>query len=478
MLIEHKDYDINDLTEIADVIYELAEKKYGLTLPKSNIFLVSPHQMAMEASMFGLSAPYRHWRYAVGVESAPAETGILEMIVPDDPPTAYFSNRNTLVEQAAVIAHACIGHTHFAQNNYLHVKYGNSRNRVAELKSSYEYVEILRKKFSDQTVTDFLDYLHTWEYNSMTSYEKAANEHVLESVDKYEITNASPFQTKAVNISSKQFGDRKEYNILRFILDHAPIDEEFKNIVRIVMRESQRKYPLIRTKVMNEGWASFWHRQIMHDLYDEGHASEGAMLEFYKMDGAVKYDRDGGAHDNPYLLGFKIWDKIVQVCKEPTKEDWNRYPTIAGTDWLETIKEIEANYADDTFIRQFLSTEIIQDLQLASIKYIDRNTRYIEYEVTGAQDEQVDHIRHTLANSHTIAGMGIPSIYVDMAHTVTPDRTGMHSIELKSDSAVAFDKNIRIPINNIAAIFGKGITKVKLDVEKTATNPAFTIFSS
>lgn len=72
-------------------------------------------------------------------------------------------------------------------------------------------------------------------------------------------------------------------NILYFIEKNAPTLPQWKKeIVRIVRRMSQYFYPQIQTKVMNEGFATFMHYHLLHDLREKGLVDEGFMLEFYK----------------------------------------------------------------------------------------------------------------------------------------------------------------------------------------------------
>ncbi len=67
-------------------------------------------------------------------------------------------------------------------------------------------------------------------------------------------------------------------DIIQFIIDYSNLEEWEKNILKIVRRESLYFLPQIETKIMNEGWASYWHYNILKKL----NLPQGLHLEFLK----------------------------------------------------------------------------------------------------------------------------------------------------------------------------------------------------
>ena len=106
--------------------------------------------------------------------------------------------------------------------------------------------------------------------------------------------------------------------------------------MRIVRKIAQYFYPQRQTKVMNEGWATFWHYTLLNTLYDEGRVTDGFMLEFLQSHTSVirqpGYDEPWYNGINPYALGFAIFSDIRRICESPTDEDRNWFPEIAGSD--------------------------------------------------------------------------------------------------------------------------------------------------
>ena len=136
-----------------------------------------------------------------------------------------------------------------------------------------------------------------------------------------------------------------------------------RELVRIVRKMSQYFYPQGQTKVMNEGWASFWHYTLLNTLYDEKLVSDGFMLEFLTSHTNVVFQpdsRDGRFRAlNPYALGFAIFSDIRRMCEKPTEEDKRWFPEIAGSgNWLKAV---------DFAMRNFLDWESLAHIQFLKI---------------------------------------------------------------------------------------------------------------
>ncbi len=179
-----------------------------------------------------------------------------------------------------------------------------------------------------------------------------------------------------------RFPSEPQENILYFIEKHAPLLEPWqREIVRIIRKISQYFYPQKQTQVMNEGWATFWHYTILNHLYDEGLVTDKLMLEFLHSHTNVIAQPPYNSHYfsgiNPYALGFAMYQDIRRICEEPTDEDKEWFPNLAGTDWLDAVHFAMQNFKDESFISQYLSPKLIRDFKLFSILDDDRKN-YIE----------------------------------------------------------------------------------------------------
>jgi spore cortex formation protein SpoVR/YcgB (stage V sporulation) len=129
----------------------------------------------------------------------------------------------------------------------------------------------------------------------------------------------------------------------------------------------------MQTKVMNEGCATFVHHYIMNTLYDRGQIGAGSMLEFMHSHSSVVmqpgFDDSRYYGINPYALGFAMMADIKRISEEPTPEDKDWFPEIAGKgNWRGVLKDAWANYRDESFIQQFLSPRVMRDLKLFAVR--------------------------------------------------------------------------------------------------------------
>jgi stage V sporulation protein R len=165
---------------------------------------------------------------------------------------------------------------------------------------------------------------------------------------------------------------------------YAPLSEWQKDILQIVRNESMYFLPQIETKIMNEGWASFWHYKILNQLK----LPQELHLEFLKRHNQVIRPLEGGL--NPYHIGFKIFEEL----EKDHPEDPN---------YIFSVREQER---DSSFIRRFLSFKLCKELNL--FEYGKRARDHIISEV--ADEEGWRNIRNSLANNVGI--QAVPNIKV------------------------------------------------------------------
>jgi len=187
----------------------------------------------------------------------------------------------------------------------------------------------------------------------------------------------------------KRFPAEPQENLLYFIEKNAPLLESWqREIVRIVRKIAQYFYPQRQTQVMNEGWATFWHHRLLNQMYDDGYLTDGVMIEWLKSHTNVIAQPPVGhpaySGINPYALGFAMYTDIKRICEQPTDEDREWFPEIAGTPWLPALDHAMRNYKDESFVGQYLSPRLMRELRLFAIRDDEHDS---ELEVSAIHDE-------------------------------------------------------------------------------------------
>jgi stage V sporulation protein R len=215
-------------------------------------------------------------------------------------------------------------------------------------------------------------------------------------------------------LATKRFPEEPQENILYFMEKNAPLLEPWqREVVRIVRKVAQYFYPQRQTQVMNEGWATFWHHKILNTMYDDGYLTDGVMIEWLKSHTNVVYQPrvtdKGYSGINPYALGFSMYTDLKRICEQPTAEDREWFPDIAGTPWLATLDHAMRNFKDESFVGQYLSPKLMRELRLFAITDDENDD---ELEVSAIHDEAgYRRVRESLSRQYDL-GSREPNIQV------------------------------------------------------------------
>ncbi|SDG74229.1 Stage V sporulation protein SpoVR/YcgB, involved in spore cortex formation [Vibrio xiamenensis] len=414
-------------TEIRRVANE-----YRLDTYENQIEVITSEQMMDAYSSIGMPINYNHWSF--GKKFIQTEQGYkhgqmglaYEIVINSDPCIAYLMEENTVTMQALVMAHACYGHNSFFKGNYLFQAWTDASSIIDYLLFAKNYLAKCEEKFGVNEVEDLLDSCHALMNFGVDRYKRPEKISIAEEKARQEQREA--YLQSQVNelwrtvpkskIKEEEqqihFPSEPQENILYFIEKNAPLLEPWqREVVRIVRKISQYFYPQKQTQVMNEGWATFWHYTILNHLYDEGVVSDKFILEFLHSHTSVvaqpAYNSPYFNGINPYALGFAMFRDIRRICEEPTDEDREWFPELAGSDWLESLHFAMRNFKDESFISQYLSPKIIRDFKLFSI-VDDDHKNFIE--VSAIHNESgYKAIREKLASQYNLSNLE-PNIQV------------------------------------------------------------------
>ena len=187
-------------------------------------------------------------------------------------------------------------------------------------------------------------------------------------------------RAKSQAAGSAHFPARPEKDVLWFVIEHAPLKPWQRDILSIIRDEAYYFYPQGQTKIMNEGWASYWHSTMMTqkalapaELIDYADHHSGTMATSSKR-------------LNPYKLGIELlrdieyrWDTgrfgpEWDACDDQdAKRDWHR-DTGRGR---QKIFEVRKVYNDITFIDEFLTPDFCVANRLFSFNYQEQGKNYV-----------------------------------------------------------------------------------------------------
>ena len=350
-------------------------------------------------SSLAMPLMYNHWSFGklFAREEAMYRAGYsalaYEIVINSSPCISYLLEENSMTMQALVIAHAAFGHNHFFKNNYLFRQWTNAEGILDYLAFAKRYISACEDRHGRDEVEAVLDSAHALMDQGVFRYRRPprpSKERVLEKrrkrVEHEEEAYSElwrtlpagvepPANSPAIDPEADYSGEMKlpEENILYFLEKHSPALKPWqREMLRIVRNLSQYFYPQRQTKVMNEGCATFVHYTLMNALYDKGLITESSLLEFLHSHTSVvfqpEFDDKRYYGLNPYALGYGMMNDIKRICTEPTPEDRDWFPHIAGTgDWMGVLRDGWANYRDESFIEQFLSPKLMRDFRMFAL---------------------------------------------------------------------------------------------------------------
>ena len=389
------DYLLKDLEEWNEKIEEIV-KEVGLDCYPQEFEIIGYNDMLAYESYVGMPAKYPHWSYGKAYEKNKTLYSLnmsglpYEMVINSNPSLAYLMRDNTLLLQILTIAHV-YGHNDFFKNNRLFKEGTRARQTLEMFKLD---ADIIRGYINDpsigyEEVERVIDAAHAIRFQvpRVVGVKKLSNEEIKERMlDEYmskreQRSILDPYEpTSPPDVSKIPL--EPDDDLMMFIMTYGDLQEWEKNILSIVRRESMYFVPQMETKIINEGWASFWHYNILKKL----NLSDGLYLEFIKRHNDVISPIPYGL--NPYYIGFKILEDI--------DKKYGR----------EKMFEVRALERDNSFIRKYLTKELCEELDL--FKYAQKGFDIVVDEV--ADEDGWMKIRDTIASE---CGVGtIPYIRV------------------------------------------------------------------
>jgi len=363
-------YELGDLVAWDEKIREQAAE-FGLDCYPQEFEVCDHTGMLGYMAYSGMPSHYPHWSYGKAYEKLKTlyDHGVsglpYEMVINSNPAIAYLMRDNTLLLQILTIAHV-YAHNDFFKNNF------SFKSTRADLTVETFKAHALRTRryiedpsIGIEKVERVIDAAHalSWSCRRNLAIRKLDREAQIQRALEASQPKPDPFQ---------RIHRRQEFNepdvfkvplepdedVLLFIRDHNPFLAEWeKDLLTIVDEEAKYFLPMMETKIMNEGWASYWHKRIVESLGLE----QGLHLEFIVRHNQVVRPIVGQI--NPYHLGLRIWEDLYRRHTNPTPEELKRDgpPAKPGGQKIFEAREVER---DASFIRRYLTEELIREMDI------------------------------------------------------------------------------------------------------------------
>jgi stage V sporulation protein R len=439
LLFEGADWDFRTLRRISDACEKIAVSELGLDVYPNQIEVITAEQVLDAYCSVGMPLFYKHWSFGkqFAFQQAAYRKGFMglayEIVINSSPCISYLMEENTATMQALVIAHAAFGHNHFFKNNYLFRQWTDAEGILDYLEFAKGYVARCEERHGRLAVEQTLDAAHALMSHGVDRYpgkkkvdlraeEKRAGARRLheESAfnDLWRTVPTGPSKSAMLLSTERRRAllSLPQENLLYFLEKTAPRLQPWqRELLRIVRHIAQYFYPQGQTKVMNEGTATYVHYIIMTRLHEQGRISDGNFLEFLQTHTNVVFqpgfDDQHFSGFNPYALGFAMMRDIERIVSNPEDEDHEWFPDIAGSgDVMAVLRDIWANYRDESFIGQYLSPRLMRSLRMFHLHDDPQEADGIR--VDAIHDERgYRRIRRQLARQYDV-GFTDPSIEV------------------------------------------------------------------
>ncbi len=375
------------------VSIERHARDYGLEFCEVIFECVSFDEMNMIAAYGGFPTRYPHWKFGMEYEQlakgyAYGLSKIYELVINNDPCYAYLMSSNADVDQKLVMAHV-YGHCDFFTNNFA---FAHTNRKMMDTMANHgtkirRYID----KYGLEKVESFLDKCLSLDnlIDRQSPYIKrhdptrekaerdveiaevpqlrADREYMRGYINPQGFLDEQRKKMVAERERERKFPERPERDVLLFLTQHAPLENWERDMLAMIRDEAYYFSPQGQTKIMNEGWASYWHTTIM---------TQKALLDSEVIDYADRHAGTMGMQPgsiNPYKLGLelfrdiedrwnkgrfgKAWEECDNLAK---RRAWDLQTNLGR----QKIFEVRRHYNDVTFIDEFLTEDFARENKL------------------------------------------------------------------------------------------------------------------
>lgn len=412
-------------------------KDYGLDFFEIIFEMVSSDDINGLAAQEGFPVRYPHWRFGMSFDqySKGYEWGlqkIYEMVINTNPSYAYLMSSNSYVDQKTVMAHVC-GHVDFFKNNIWFSK--TNRKMLDAMANHAVRIRDYMDQYGQDTVESFIDLClsidnlidphlpflvqkqgsanaeeKSQEAAQSTGKLKVERSYMEKFINPPEFVEAQKQKLKEQAQAKRNTPEQPVRDFMGYLMEHAPLEEWQREVLRMIRDEAYYFIPQMQTKIMNEGWASYWHSKIM----TQKALKDGEIIDFADHHAGVLTMQPGKI--NPYKIGIELfrdieerWDKgqfgkEYEECTDlRARAHWDKKLGLGQ----KKIFEVRKVCNDVTFIDEYLTPEFCDRFKLYTYEL---NKRTGQYEIV---DRDFKNIKERLLAGLTNQGQPVLMIVND-----------------------------------------------------------------
>jgi stage V sporulation protein R len=388
-------------------------REYGLDFYETIFEIIDYDELNEIASFGGFPTRYPHWRFGMEYEELAKSysyglSKIYEMVINNDPCYAYLMRCNNLVDQKLVMAHV-YGHCDFFKNNLWFSP--TNRKMMDEMANHATRIRRYVEQFGEDRVENFIDIClslenlidphlpfmgrengkddlaaGTWQAEAQQEPEagssrfKSPKDYLDDYINPPEVLAAEKKRQEKKNGERlRKYPEKSQRDVLKFLIETAPLEKWQREVLDMVREEAYYFAPQGQTKIMNEGWASYWHSKMMTERI----LTDSEVIDYADHHSGTMFTSPGRL--NPYKLGIELfrdieerWNKgkfgrEYEECEDYlTKKNWDKQAGLGR----QKIFEVRKLYNDVTFIDAFLTPEFCREHRMFAYNYNERNGYY------------------------------------------------------------------------------------------------------
>ncbi|AXF57698.1 SpoVR family protein [Salicibibacter kimchii] len=381
--------ELRQLEHKIEAITEIAEG-FGLDFFPMR-YEVCPADIIYTFGAYGMPTRFSHWSFGKQFHKMKVQydlglSKIYELVINSNPCYAFLLNNNSLIQNQLIVAHV-LAHSDFFKNNY---RFRLTRQDMVEsMGATAERIAAYEQEHGKQEVETFLDAVLAVQEHVDPSIIKRRPEKKQEKeesgpepmpyADLWERDKPTNPQEKK---KKQKFPAEPEKDIMWFIEENSlELDEWQRDIMTMMREEMLYFWPQMETKIMNEGWASYWHARIMREM----DLTSAEAIEFSQLNANVITPSKTSI--NPYYLGLKIFEDIEERYDNPDEVMKERGVIPGGG--RDKIFEVRALETDQSFIRNYLTQAFVEREDLYVFAKKGNNYEVVDKDWTNIRDELV-----------------------------------------------------------------------------------------